>query len=1159
MAEYDELTGLFSLKGYGNAVHQRLNQDSGASYVLIFLDISAFRDYNHKYGFQEGDNLLLCFARELQHVFPDDPVTRITADQFSVFTDKPDISEQIEVLHHFVHTLQKNVSLELKAGIYILRDFEEKSVSLMIDHARLAARSIHDQYDRNIAIYNEDLADREELQRYILNHFDEALDKHYIETWYQPEIRTLTGKICGFEALCRWNDPVRGILSPAVFIPVLEDAHLISRLDMRMLENVCRDMTSFFDQDTVVVPVSINLSRNDFLGIDAFREVHAILQTYHIPPELIHIEITESVLEADPEYLRLQLKHFHDAGYEIWMDDFGSHYSTLNILKDFDFDVLKIDQAFVRNIEGNQKARTLVASVVNMAKHLHTHTLCEGVETSQQIDFLRTIGCEQLQGFYFSKPQPLCEIRKLIPALGLETPQKKRTFNTIGQINLLSNSPMEFERSYDMGSQVPIMLLEVTPEQTQVLYHNPAMDKMAGSLNLRNADGFLQYLMSLPAYKNMIRQSLEVPESAETTHSLDFIISNKFCSISFRTVAAKLESYAYVIFTGLLLDSTSSVVRSMNIHEGIRHLLTVFSRIDLFNLSEETAENLFLNTAQDKLTDFASTDKQALEIYAKKYLEEADRESFLDFYDLHSLKRRVLAKGTNNVSAVFATYDKVGELHTQLYTLIPFRRGSDDMVLSCVHDISNSLYNRVFRDQLLPMNQAGSSSLNDSLIDLLAAFQGIIQINAREDSFSLIYRNWAPVFPERADSFQEVMRDFSRNYVHPGDVKRFQTFTSFAFWKQRMKESGQFHISECFRIRKESHAYTWLDFHLIQDQKNPDIYTLSIQWIRNHTESEMLDFWYSSGQEALTQSDPLTGLLNRRGIDSRIKRYMVRHPSTPGVLIALTIDNFRIVNDILGRSFGDQILKEVASTLRVAFPEDDIIGRNGADAFLVFMKDTSLADAEHIVGRLVSRPMSMDFHGSSCSFTMLAGMAVYPHDGRKTGSLCRKASAALRAAKSGTAPNYRIYDAALCTENRLLLSRDLKRLDGDLPKAILAYRTGADLQILYASNDLVRLCGCRDLQEFTDYSKSSYFQILKPEDRERLKTVLQEYIDAAQDLDDDSADQNDAPVFHESFRILAKDGQVHPVENECRFVQSIFYGDLYYVFLEEAGLDSGNT
>lgn len=1151
MAEYDELTGLLSMKGYLNAVRKYLTLSPEKQHVLIFFDICAFRDYNHKYGFHEGDDLLLQFAEELRKIFPGDYITRLSADQFSVLTGSQDVSDKIEHLHIFVHALQKNVSLELKAGIYLQNGPSDTNVSLMIDHARLAARSIHDQYDHNIAIYNDDIAEREELKRYILNHFNEALECGYIETWYQPVIRTLSGRICGFEALCRWNDPINGILSPALFIGVLEDAHLISRLDLRMVENVCRDLKTAESGGRPVVPISINLSRNDFLGADAFNEVNSIVTQSGISPELINIEITESTLEAEPEYLRHQISRFQEAGYEIWIDDFGSRYSTLGTLKDFNFDVLKIDQTFVRGMESNQKARTLVASVVNMAKHLGIHTLCEGVETREQIEFLNTIGCEQLQGFYYSKPLPIMEIRKLISKFGLESPQKARCYKAIGEINMMSDSPLESGRSYDSGSRVPLMLVKADQKGTRLLYHNTAMDEMAESLNLRDSEDFLQYFMSVSTYRSIILHAITHPGNTQESNSLDLVISNKFCSISFRTIASKTDSYAYLAFTGLILDSSSAITRSIHINDGIRHMLTIFNRIDLFNLDAGTAENIYLNTAQDRLTDFCDTSKETIAAYAEKYLDEEDRSSFIEFYDMDKLNTRIPDRNASYITAFFRSHDKTSRQHLQSYTLIPFSTNGARMVLSCISDIGNTIYNKAFQEQLIRNASIGPDRINESMADLLTSFLGIVQVNAAEDSYTLIYRNWDSAFRTHR-TFTQACENFCKNNVHPDDRERYLAFMDRRTWMERAAENNLHEFSESFRIKNGSGGYSWLIHNIIQNGHDAAVFTVAVQWTGSSSQEKMLDFWYSQGRDLQMQIDPVTGLLDRRGIDQKLLRYIRSYPSAPGVLINLNIDNFKIINDILGRDIGDRTLCRVADALRQNFDDGDIIGRNAADEFIVFMKDSSLTEASSIVNRLVSSPMTVDFHGESYRFFLSAGLVEYPKQGSKPGTLCRKANAALCSAKQSEGHCYRVYNSDICTENRTHLQKSITNLASDLPKAVLVYKMADDLQILYASEYLLRLCECDSIDEFNEYSKSSFLSILCPEDRDKTRERIRKYYAEHGDPSDIRESLPDYLAFCQKYRIKTRKGRIRTIRDSCRLVHSVYYGDIFYVFLDDA-------
>ena len=214
----------------------------------------------------------------------------------------------------------------------------------------------------------------------------------------------------GKEALARWQDPQFGFLSPADFIETLEEYHLIHKLDMFVVERVCKDIQDAKEKFRLIIPTSLNFSRLDFDSLNLAQEVSDCLKKYNIDKNEIHIEITESTLSEDDEKLKEELKSFRSHGYALWLDDFGSGFSGLNVLKEYDFDLLKIDMKFLSNFDVNKKSRQILKNVINLAKNLGMQTLTEGVETKEQYDFLRENGCEKLQGYFFSKPVSRLEL-----------------------------------------------------------------------------------------------------------------------------------------------------------------------------------------------------------------------------------------------------------------------------------------------------------------------------------------------------------------------------------------------------------------------------------------------------------------------------------------------------------------------------------------------------------------------------------------------------------------------------------------------------------------------------------------------------------------------------------------------------------------------------
>ena len=242
---------------------------------------------------------------------------------------------------------------------------------------------------------------------YVIEHLDEAIEKHWVRVHYQPIMRTITGQLCAMEGLARWDDPNWGFLTPPFFIGILEQHNLIHKLDAFLIEEVCRNQARVRKAGLPSVAVSLNLSRLDFINCDIFEIVENAVRKYNVPRDLLHLEIVENILTDRNKKIGEVLDRFRAAGYEIWMDDFGSGYSSLKFLKDQRFDVLKMDMAFLKS--DTQRARDIIISIISMDKRIGNRTLAEGVETQEQFEFLREIGCEKIQGYYLGRPRPYDE------------------------------------------------------------------------------------------------------------------------------------------------------------------------------------------------------------------------------------------------------------------------------------------------------------------------------------------------------------------------------------------------------------------------------------------------------------------------------------------------------------------------------------------------------------------------------------------------------------------------------------------------------------------------------------------------------------------------------------------------------------------------------
>ena len=422
--DIDPLTGLSNMPFFYRKVQLMLSSPQGRrnDYAIIHFDIPNFKLYNERLGFKRGDDLLCDLAQTIRSVFNDGIVSRFSDDHFVVFAaGKRDwIVEKVEaVCTAMLRHSDVNKKVRVKAGIYCISDHRAE-VGLACDHARLACNSVKRRHDVNHAIYDEMMRDRMRRQQYVIDNIDKALENGYIKVFYQPVVRVQTDEICSYEALVRWVDPEGGMLSPGDFIETLEQYHLIHLLDQYVIRQVCAEYRRLADAGEPIVPVSINISRLDFELCDIVGVIEQTRMRYDMPREMLDIEITESALNDNVGHIRSECDRLKEMGYHIWLDDFGSGYSSLNVLANYNFEVLKLDLDFLRSREKNPKSGTLMAYIIKGARGMKLLPLTEGVETEEQYRFLKDSGCEFAQGYYFGKPMPMEESRAFTRARGLK-------------------------------------------------------------------------------------------------------------------------------------------------------------------------------------------------------------------------------------------------------------------------------------------------------------------------------------------------------------------------------------------------------------------------------------------------------------------------------------------------------------------------------------------------------------------------------------------------------------------------------------------------------------------------------------------------------------------------------------------------------------------
>lgn len=406
--EFDSLTGLMHRSTFCKAVEKcfeaKSEEVSAGEFAFIYFDIVKFKAINDIYGVHQGDRLLVYIAKVIRRLVGDEGYCcRIDADQFIAMVKISDcdperfISEFSDAIGNFEFEISFN------AGIYVTRN-DGANIDSMMDRAIIAQESIKGSYTVKSVYFTDEMRNEMLSVQEIVGIMTQALSEKEFVLNFQPQYNHSSGALIGAEALVRWNHPERGVIPPSAFIPIFEKNGFITKLDLYVFEEVCAFIRRCIDENLRVVPISTNFSRFDIYIPDFVAQLEEIRQKYNVPVKYLKVELTESAVIGNVQRATEVIAQLHNCGYVIYMDDFGSGYSSLNVLKDIDLDTIKLDMKFLEESKSDSKGGTIIASVVRMARWLDVPVIAEGVETNSQADFLKSIGCDYVQGFLYAKP-----------------------------------------------------------------------------------------------------------------------------------------------------------------------------------------------------------------------------------------------------------------------------------------------------------------------------------------------------------------------------------------------------------------------------------------------------------------------------------------------------------------------------------------------------------------------------------------------------------------------------------------------------------------------------------------------------------------------------------------------------------------------------------
>lgn len=410
----DPLTNAYNFHTFKNKATKILSE-TNKKYALVYVDFADFKYINDVFGYSYGDNILINYARIIrEELGQGELLGRVSADNFVIlrhYTEKRDIltrQQQVDLkITEFMHNLHGGQALPVQCGICYLEDLlEELQVDGMLDRANYARKTVKNGLNIKYAVYDESIRRQLREEKSIENKMLSALEKEEFLVYYQPKVDLNTGKACQAEALVRWQTPEGLIIPPDKFIPVFEKKYLISALDQYVFQKVCALIRKRLDNGQPVDTISVNVSRLQFYNPNFVKTYADIKNKFRIPDNLLEIEITESIAFENVLLLEKNIDALKNSGFHISIDDFGAGFSSLSLLKNISIDVLKIDQSFFRQSLHKEKDRIVIKGIIELVNKLNIRTVAEGIETADQVAFLKEINCNMIQGYFFYKPLP---------------------------------------------------------------------------------------------------------------------------------------------------------------------------------------------------------------------------------------------------------------------------------------------------------------------------------------------------------------------------------------------------------------------------------------------------------------------------------------------------------------------------------------------------------------------------------------------------------------------------------------------------------------------------------------------------------------------------------------------------------------------------------
>ena len=823
--------------------------------------------------------------------------------------------------------------------------------------------------------------------KYIIDNLDRAIEEEWLEVYYQPIIRTSNGRVCGEEALIRWEDPVLGMLNPMDFVPALEAVNAVHRLDLYVLEKTLQKMEDQRKRGLYVVPTSVNLSQVDFYTCDIVEEVTRRVEESKISRRLIAIEVSERSLTIGNDFVISQLEQFRDLGFQVWMDDYGSGDTALTILQNMHFDALKINMFYVQQISKSERARIILTELVRLAMSLGMETVIEGVEFENQVEFLQEIGCTKLQGFYYCKPIPSSKIFERYEkgmAIGFENPDESSYYSAVGRIGLYD---LSFARSNNNElanyfDSFPIAIVETDGKTLRIIRDNNVFRTFV-SQNIpgANTSGIYRFDDSKKANEdkedvktvgiytlNCIRNCAKTGKRAIID---DRMPDGNIVQILLQRIAVNpVTKVSAVVIAILQVNETQSNTDSLTYNYIARALSEDY--IDMYFVDMESGDYVEFNPDgynRDVAVERRGTDFfRAAESQIKKRIYAEDVDIMLKSFTKRNIKKTIEEQGSYTLTYRLMMNGKPTYVNLKA---VRIRTDNRHIIIGI-----NNVDSQVRQQEII--ERANEERLMYSRVMALSGdficFYSVDPETEHYVCFTATQEFEKLNIPTEGDEFFGLSRDNSRKVVHPKDLKDYLKVFTKENILNSISKHGVFIYNYRFLINGVI-THVCLKATLVKE-KTGDKLIVGIIDVENQVLMEQEYAANLKEAEDKATKDQLTGVKNKRAYVDEEEYLNVQISVGNDIQFAIVvcdINGLKQVNDNMGHAAGDAYIKEGCEMICDAFSRSPVF-RIGGDEFVAVVQGK---DYEYLESRIERIGKANAKNKKNGKVTIAIGYSVY--------------------------------------------------------------------------------------------------------------------------------------------------------------------------------------